>query len=47
MRYRGVAGVLVAGLIALLLAGCGETVSGMGKDISRIGRGVKTVFIRD
>jgi len=34
-------------LMTLLLAGCGETISGMGKDASRIGKGVKTVFIRD
>lgn len=29
------------------LFGCGETVSGIGKDARRIGKGVKTVFIRD
>lgn len=29
------------------LAGCGETISGIGKDASRIGKGVKTIFIRE
>lgn len=26
--------------------GCGETVSGVGKDINRMGRGVNTFFFR-
>ncbi len=29
------------------LSGCGETVSGIGKDARRIGKGVKTIFVRD
>jgi len=38
-------------IIALLitcaaLAGCGETISGVGKDINRMGRGVNTFFFR-
>jgi predicted small secreted protein len=39
-------------LAALLLAvcagllGCGETVSGVGKDVNRMGRGVNTFFFR-
>ena len=33
-------------VLAVFLIGCGETVSGIGKDISRVGRGVKTIFIR-
>jgi|GEM_PF-3426501 len=32
-------------LIAFLLAGCGETVRGAGKDCSRVYRGVKTIFV--
>jgi len=28
-------------------AGCGETLSGVGKDIKRIGHGIKTVFVRE
>jgi len=34
-------------IVALFTAGCGETVSGLGKDARRIGKGVKTVFIRE
>lgn len=37
---------VLAGFCAAL-AGCGETISGVGKDASRMGRGVKTIFIRD
>ncbi|MDD5174313.1 MAG: entericidin EcnAB [Candidatus Omnitrophota bacterium] len=39
-------------LFALLLTvcavmfGCGETVSGVGKDVNRMGRGVNTFFFR-
>lgn len=33
--------------VFVILAGCGETISGVGKDASRMGRGVKTIFIRD
>jgi predicted small secreted protein len=31
---------------AITLTGCGETVSGVGKDINRMGRGVSTFFFR-
>ncbi len=34
-------------VIGAYLSGCGETFSGIGKDASRIGKGVKTVFIRE
>jgi len=30
----------------VMLLGCGETVSGVGKDINRMGRGVNTFFFR-
>ncbi|MDD5427737.1 MAG: hypothetical protein PHI58_00680 [Candidatus Omnitrophica bacterium] len=33
-------------ITAMMLAGCGETVSGVGKDINRMGRGVNTFFFR-
>ena len=33
--------------VSVVLAGCGETISGVGKDASRIGKGVKTIFVRD
>lgn len=29
-----------------VLTGCGETVSGVGKDVNRMGRGVSTFFFR-
>lgn len=32
--------------ICLALIGCGETVSGVGKDVNRMGRGVNTFFFR-
>ena len=35
--------VLVTGII---LSGCGETVSGVGKDINRMGKGASTFFFR-
>lgn len=34
-------------IAAIAMAGCGETIAGMSKDITRIGKGVKTVFIRN
>lgn len=30
----------------IILTGCGETVSGVGKDFNRMGRGVNTFFFR-
>ena len=40
--------ILVLLLIAAcaILYGCGETVSGVGKDVNRMGRGVNTFFFR-
>jgi predicted small secreted protein len=36
------------GVVALLvLSGCGETVRGAWKDITRVGYGIKTVFVCD
>ncbi len=32
-------------LVLLVFAGCGETLRGMGKDVTRVGRGLKTIFI--
>ena len=32
---------------SLALTGCGETLNGLSKDVSRMGRGVKTIFVRD
>jgi len=40
-------GVIFLSLIlCIALAGCGETISGVGKDINRMGRGVNTFFFR-
>ena len=40
--------VLIVLLLAVstVLLGCGETVSGVGKDVNRMGRGVSTFFFR-
>jgi len=40
--------VFVALLIAVcaILYGCGETISGVGKDASRMGQGLNTFFFR-
>jgi len=32
--------------LSITLLGCGETVSGIGKDANRMGRGVNTFFFR-
>ncbi len=32
--------------ICVVMFGCGETVSGVGKDVNRMGRGVSTFFFR-
>ena len=34
-------------IIMVLIAGCGETFNGAVKDTKRIGKGIKTVFVRD
>lgn len=41
-----VALALIAMCLCFELTGCGETVSGVGKDINRMGRGVNTFFFR-
>lgn len=33
-------------VVSIALFGCGETVSGVGKDVNRMGRGVNTFFFR-
>lgn len=37
--------VLILAICAVLY-GCGETVSGVGKDVNRMGRGINTFFFR-
>ncbi|MBN1687486.1 MAG: hypothetical protein JW893_00115 [Candidatus Omnitrophica bacterium] len=46
---RRLKAVLLILLFAFLieLTGCGETVRGMGRDLARVGRGIKTIFISD
>ena len=41
--------VLVVFLVMVIfqLSGCGETLQGIGKDTTRMGKGIKTIFIRD
>ena len=34
-------------IIILQLSGCGETIQGIGKDVRRVSKGVKTIFIRE
>ncbi len=34
-------------VISFLSAGCGETVNGAIKDTKRMGKGVKTIFVRE
>lgn len=38
---------IVLTVILLQLSGCGETLHGVGKDWGRVGKGVKTIFIRE
>ncbi|MFC1577062.1 hypothetical protein ACFL3N_01845 [Candidatus Omnitrophota bacterium] len=38
--------ILLALTLSIALAGCGETVRGAGKDVSRMGKGVNTFFLR-
>lgn len=39
--------VLSLAVLTVFLVGCGETVNGIGKDMSRVGHGVKMIFIRE
>lgn len=38
--------VILILMVCVALAGCGETISGVGKDVNRMGRGVSTFFFR-
>ncbi len=37
--------LLLLAVLTAALSGCGETFRGAGKDVSRIGYGVKTIFV--
>ncbi len=41
--------IILVAAVCLLAAcsGCGETINGIGNDVSRMGRGVRTIFVRD
>ena len=38
--------VLLLAFISVATIGCGSTVNGIGKDVKRVGRGIKTIFVR-
>ena len=42
---KGILIILLIGICAFL-SGCGETISGVGKDANRMGKGVSTFFFR-
>ena len=43
---RKVTLILLALITCAALAGCGETISGVGKDTGRMGKGISTFFFR-
>jgi len=45
MKVRFLCVVVI--ISSVLLQGCGETVRGVGRDFSRVGRGIKTIFSSD
>ncbi len=44
---KNIALVLALLLTSLIIGGCGETFNGISKDAQRVGKGVKTIFVRD
>ena len=38
--------LLLVVVCAIFIVGCGETVSGIGKDTNRMGKGLSTFFFR-
>ncbi len=47
MLCQRVIAVIFFLILFLQLSGCGETVHGVKKDAHRMGRGIRTIFIRD
>lgn len=45
--YRRLILVALLTILVLQLSGCGETLQGLGKDTTRMGKGIRTIFIRD
>ena len=39
--------IMLVAFVSLLASGCGETMTGVTKDVKRQAKGVKTIFIRD
>ncbi len=39
--------LILLAIFSASLFGCGETINGIGKDVKRVTRGVKTIFVRD
>jgi len=39
--------VVILIIAVFLIQGCGETLRGIGRDFTRIGRGFKTIFVSD
>jgi predicted small secreted protein len=44
---RFMALLAISACLSLVLAGCGETIQGMAKDVDRVGRGVHKVLFRE
>lgn len=34
-------------VLIFLFSGCGETLLGISKDVKRMGKGIKTIFVRE
>ena len=47
MDLKRLAIFIILAVFVLSATGCGETFSGIGTDVRRMGRGVKTIFVRD
>ncbi|MBL7070610.1 MAG: hypothetical protein ISS26_00350 [Candidatus Omnitrophica bacterium] len=47
LLYKRSLAVVFLMIMLLQLSGCGETLRGVGKDWGRVGKGVKTIFVRD
>ncbi|MBN1353186.1 MAG: hypothetical protein JW994_00755 [Candidatus Omnitrophica bacterium] len=39
--------LLVLLLLMFILSACGETINGVTKDAKRVGKGIRTIFIRN
>ena len=39
--------LIMLAIFCISVSGCGETLYGVGKDFRRVGKGIKTIFVRD